>query len=171
MYATSLKDKNFSWFDYRIRSASVWIDAEKSDISFRPLDKFLEFFTIKHLLKKLHESQKEIEENISSLNKADINEGLKMEYANTHKNLLKLLDKVYFMKKSFETSHLSNGTSKQLADALLSCINVLMQYEFAIRLKVFPERNVVPLSYEELKELRDCYKGWEPAEEQSEIYS
>jgi|GEM_PF-6364159 hypothetical protein len=58
-----------------------------------------------------------------------------------------------------------------IKNSLITLIETVKELEMASRIKAFPERNEIPLTYDELKELSEALQGWECASEQTDLFA
>jgi|GEM_PF-6750210 len=100
------------------------------------------------------------------LNKRISNGSISVErLKNNHKNTLKILERLHItLEDKFKTE-------KLIKPSIFKMINSIKEIEQIERLAAYPENNQIVLSYDEMRELSLALKGFEPAEEQSDVYS
>ncbi len=164
---------NISFYSLDFRKASAWIDPSVENSPSRKgnfFDRMIEFFSLSHLLKKIKENNEEIFTNLQNINQAPVTPKNIQAFRKIHSQLFKLIDQIEFI-RTINEALFSDQKHIELVIELKRGVNLLIDYELKIRLRFFPEKNKVVLTYDELKELRETMKGWEPADEQSEIYN
>lgn len=89
------------------------------------------------------------------------------ELVKRHTSTKQILDSIYALKIDRIKPSPKN---EELFNALNAFIDVAKQLEMKLRIAAYPERNYIPFTYDEMREMKEAMKDWEPAEEQNDIY-
>jgi hypothetical protein len=97
----------------------------------------------------------------------------KVAMVKRHANIKEGLDKYGEMADVLRSTTFENFNwyMKRLVKSCAALIENAKILEMKCRLAAYPESNEVVLTYDELRELNEALKGWESAEEQSDIYN
>jgi hypothetical protein len=151
------------------RIALVWMQEEPKmhKPKFGVLDNLLCFFSTRRLSKKLDVFTEYVLYRVKNFD-VSFAKLSQEEMANMHRDTKQMLDiitslGVHKIKPTHKTAHLSVS--------LNSFLDAAKEIELKMRVAAYPEKNTVLFTYDELAELAEAMKGFEPAEEQSEIYS
>lgn len=122
-------------------------------------ERVLDFFIIKSLTKKITRLNDELSNGLPSfsINVSDPN--VFESFVSIHSSMIDTLDK--FSSLEHRIKKIESESIKTLANETIRCINLLKEYELKIRVLLYPERNEVLLTFDELKELSELQKDWE----------
>jgi hypothetical protein len=127
------------------------------------------YFVSRHIAYKLNKINQtllpKVEEEIKTKSAEELIE--------THQFIKSCLDLIH--SKKFRTRNSNTNINhpswliKPLIKPVMEFIDVMKQVELKYRISAYPERNQIVLTYDEMRELSELTKGWEPAEEQSTL--
>lgn len=83
----------------------------------------------------------------------------------------KNLDRLEYLVSDIDVNVIPDAKFKRLVENTFIIINALKIIETESRCYLFPEKNPVKLTYDELRFLSNNISEFEPAEEQSDVYS
>lgn len=118
-------------------------------------------FIVKKLAKKFKSINQEIQADITSFETTDISNTKTFDFlVEKHQSIVKILDKFCAFDELVNSNSFSEPT-KELHSELVDFFDLLKKFELKLRVKLFPDRNEVVFTYDELQELKNAFKGLE----------
>ncbi len=141
-------------FNYSTQG-SHWLetDSSQNDIGESFIDKIIAFFSIRHLNKKIQKINAEFASKIETgvlKNETDTD---RKRLEKTHEEIVKFLKKT----NDFPSVNKSNlpDNIQHLHENICEFINLAKKMEMKLRIELYPDRNEITLTYDELRELNE----------------
>jgi len=156
---------NYNHYFVSACSATGLVEGETEKLKYNDrlniFDRIGLHFIVKKLAKKFKSINKEIQADILSLEAIDISNTKAFSIlVEKHQAIVRILDKLCAFNELINSNTFSEPT-KELHSELVEFFNLLKNLELKLRLKLFPDRNEVIFTYDELQELKSAFKGLE----------